>query len=318
VTFDSHWEARNLRTNGQGNGESNPIGPGEDINAQGERIQLLLERIQALPYPAAREIIQECMEAVLAFYGQGLNRILKIVQTAGPERKNVYRDLIGDDIVRGLLLIHDLHPLDLETRLRDALDRVRPYLRSHGGNVELVSLESGRARLRLQGTCESCPSSAITLELAIRQAIEQACPDLIHFDVEGVTSNSAPKSAQGVKRTGADWEAIEEVAQLAEGDWLPVRVGRTRVVVCRVNQTLYAYRNRCPACNLPFDAGSLDQGFLSCSLGHRYDIVRAGRRVDVPGAYLEPFPLLVEEGVVKIALNRDGLDATTEAASRTF
>ena len=318
MTIHCTGSQETLRTNGQGNGESNPTGPGEDINAQGERIQQLLERIQALPYPAAREIIQECMEAVLAFYGQGLSRILKIVQTAGPEGEKVYRDLIGDDVIRGLLLIHDLHPLDLEARLRDALDKVRPYLRSHGGNVELVSLDSGRARLRLQGTCESCPSSGITLELAIRQAIEQACPDLIHFDVEGVTSNSAPKSAQGVKRTGVDWEAIQEAAQLAEGDWLPIRVGRTRVVVCRVSQTLYAYRNRCPACNLPFDAGSLEQGFLSCSLGHRYDIVHAGRCVDVPSAYLEPFPLLVEGEVVKIALNRDGLDASTESASRTF
>ncbi|MBV8584688.1 MAG: NifU family protein, partial [Verrucomicrobia bacterium] len=137
-----------MSTNGQGNGKSNSTGPGEDINTHGERIQQLLERIQALPYPAAREIIQECMEAVLAFYGQGLSRILKVVQTAGPEGEKVYRDLIGDDVVRGLLLIHDLHPLDLEARLRDALDKVRPYLRSHGGNVELVSLDSSRARLR--------------------------------------------------------------------------------------------------------------------------------------------------------------------------
>ncbi|MBV8586395.1 MAG: NifU family protein [Verrucomicrobia bacterium] len=258
------------------------------------------------------------MQAVLAFYGEGLSRILKVVQTAGPEGEKVYRDLIGDDVIRGLLLIHDLHPLDLEARLRDALNKVRPYLRSHGGNVELVSLDNGRARLRLQGTCESCPSSAITLELAIRQAIEQACPDLIHFDVEGVTSSSSPMSAQRVKRAGVDWEAIQEGAQLAEGNWLPIRVGRTRVVVCRVDQTLYAYRNRCPACNLPFDAGSLEQGFLSCSLGHRYDIVHAGRCVDVPSAYLEPFPLLVEGEVVKIALNRDGLDPSTEAAARTF
>ena len=316
----TRWRFRRhetLRTNDQCNGESTPVDQLEHINIQGERIQKLLERIQALPYPAARELIQECMEAVLAFYGQGLSRVLMIAQNAGPEGQKVYRDLIRDDVIKGLLLIHDIHPLDLEARLRDALERVRPYLRSHGGDVDLISLENARARLRFQGTCESCPSSWVTLELAIRQAIEQACPDLVHFEVEGVKANSIPSSAPDAKRTAAGWEILENAEQLAEGDWVPVRVGKTRVVVCKLNQNLYAYRNRCPACNLPFDAGSLEGGFLSCSLDHRYDIVHAGRGIDVPSAHLEPFPLLVEEGVVRIALNRHGLDATTEPIARS-
>ena len=63
-----------------------------------------------------------------------------------PDRncQNVYQHLINDKVVRGFLLIHDLHPADLETRLRDALDHVRPYLQSHGGNVELISLTGQR------------------------------------------------------------------------------------------------------------------------------------------------------------------------------
>src|SRR4029077_11702936 len=125
-------------------------------------------------------------EAVLAFYGQGLSRILQVVNKAGPEGGKVYRELIHDDVIKGLLLIHDLPPLDLEARLRDALDKVRPYLKSHGGDVEVISFEDGIAKFRLQGTFKSCASSSVTLELAIRHAIEQACPDLVHFEVEGV------------------------------------------------------------------------------------------------------------------------------------
>src|SRR5215469_18392370 len=170
-------------TDGQLNDRSTIVGSDGDINSQGERIQKLLERIEASPYPGAKELIQECMEAVLAFYGHGLNRILQVVSRAGPDGLKVYQDLIHDDVIKGFLLIHDLHPLDLETRLREALDKVRPYLRSHGGNVELISLENDIAKLQLQGTCKSCASSSVTLELAIRHAIEQACPDLVHFEV---------------------------------------------------------------------------------------------------------------------------------------
>lgn len=290
----------------------------DDINVQGERIQKLLERIEALPYPGAKELIQECMEAVLAFYGQGLSRILEIVSGAGPEGRKVHRDLIHDDIIKGFLLIHDLHPLDLEARLRDALDKVRPYLKSHGGNVELISLENDIARLRLQGTCQSCASSAVTLELAIKHAIEQACPDLVHFEVEGVVqeafSTAASKSS---RRTTPDWKVVENALQIAEGAWMPVRVEEMRLVICKVNETLYAYRNRCPACNMPFDGGAMDGGALSCALGHQYDVRNAGRCEEIPSAHLDPFPLLIQEGVVKVALFREVADAIPQTTPRS-
>jgi len=297
--------------NGQEFGAGLHAGSAEDdINARGERIQRLLERIEALPYPGARELIHECMESVLAFYGVGLKRILHVVSEDGAEGRKVYRDLIRDDVVKGLLLIHDLHPLDLEARLREALDKVRPYLKSHGGNVELISLENDVARLRLQGTCQSCASSSVTLELAIRHAIEQACPDLVHFEVEGVEEKSALPSL--AKRTVTDWTVIKSAHQLEEGAWMPVRLGETRLVVCKLNGTLYAYRNRCPACNMPLDTGAFEAGFLSCALNHRYDVVRAGQCPEIPSAHLDPLPLLIQDSVVKVALTREVADAAAE------
>jgi Fe-S cluster biogenesis protein NfuA/nitrite reductase/ring-hydroxylating ferredoxin subunit len=287
-----------------------------DINLQGERIQKLLERIEVLPYPGARELIQECMEAVLGFYGQGLSRILQVIKASSDGRR-VYQDLIQDDVVKGLLLIHDLHPLDVEARLRGALDKVRPYLRSHGGNVELISLKNGVAKLRLQGTCNSCASSSVTLELAIRQAIEQACPDLVNFEVEGVRSGEAPAGSRVSGQKATVWTAIEDAERLAEGEWIPVRVEHIRLIICKVNETFYAYRNRCPACNLPFDAGDLIDGFLSCRLGHRYDVVHAGRSAENPSAHLDPFPLLLQDGVMKVALTREVVASAPQTISRT-
>jgi Fe-S cluster biogenesis protein NfuA/nitrite reductase/ring-hydroxylating ferredoxin subunit len=282
-----------------------------DINLHGERIQRLLEKIELLPYPAAKELINECMEAVLAFYGAGLNRILQVVSQDGAEGRKVYRDLVHDDVIKGLLLIHDLHPLNLEARLREALEKVRPYLKSHGGNVELVSLENDIAKLRLQGTCESCASSSVTLELAIRQAIEQACPDLVHFEVEGVAQEKAVDSLMR-RSTVTDWTEIKSAHQLEEGAWMPVRLGDIRLVVCKVNGTHYAYRNRCPACNMPLDTGSFEGGFISCALNHRYDVVRAGHCEEIPTAHLDPLPLLVQDSVVKVALTREVADATAQ------
>jgi Fe-S cluster biogenesis protein NfuA len=166
--------------------------PIDELNREGQRIQELIERADSLPDAAARALVQECVQALLAFQGRGLARIVELVQGAGPEGEMVFDQLANDPIVRGLLLIHGLHPADLETRLREALKKVRPYMESHGGNVELVSLEGDVARLRLQGACKGCPSSAITMELALRRAIEEACPDLIGLEVEGVATPSGP------------------------------------------------------------------------------------------------------------------------------
>jgi Fe-S cluster biogenesis protein NfuA len=77
--------------------------------------------------------------------------------------------------------------VDVETRVRRALEDVRPYLGSHGGDVELVAVEEGVARVRLGGTCNGCPSSSVTLRNAIEEAIMQAAPELEGVDAEGVT-----------------------------------------------------------------------------------------------------------------------------------
>ena len=74
----------------------------------------------------------------------------------------------------------------------EALDSVRPYMESHGGNVELLGIEDGVARIRLEGSCEGCPASASTLELAIKQALDEAAPDLEGLLVEGALESGSP------------------------------------------------------------------------------------------------------------------------------
>jgi Fe-S cluster biogenesis protein NfuA len=86
--------------------------------------------------------------------------------------------------------LYGLHPLDLETRVRQALEQVRPYLQSHGGNVELLGVEGGIIRLRLQGSCHGCPSSAQTLKSTIEEAIAEKAPDAAGLQVEGEISST--------------------------------------------------------------------------------------------------------------------------------
>ena len=275
-----------------------------DLAREGQRIQELVEKIGTLHDPAARGMLQECLESVLSFYGHGLERILELVDQAGPDGAKVGEALVHDPGVRGLLLIHGLHPVPLETRLREALDQVRPYMESHGGDVELVGLENDYAKLRLQGHCKTCPSSTVTLELAVRAAIEEACPDLAGFEVEGIAPDpeSTSETFVHVPAAAPEWTRIESAGELADSGFMSVRTEAEPLLICKVNDRLYAYRDHCPACNLPLHLGELKAGLIICSLGHRFDARRAGLCPDDANLHLEPLPLLAKDGVVKVSL----------------
>ena len=150
-----------------------------------ERVQDLLGSLDDIADPFAQQRVQELIGAVLELYGAGLDRILGVVADAGEAGLPIREALLDDGIVASLLLIHGLFPVPLEERVIEALDSVRPFLASHGGNVELLSVQDGIARLQLQGSCNGCPSSAATLEHALREAIDAAAPDLLGLEVEG-------------------------------------------------------------------------------------------------------------------------------------
>jgi Fe-S cluster biogenesis protein NfuA/nitrite reductase/ring-hydroxylating ferredoxin subunit len=236
----------------------------------------------------------ELVQALLDLYGEGLSRILARADAEA---------LAEDELVAHLMLLHDLHPVPAETRVREALEGVRPYLESHGGDVELVSVEAGVARLRLQGSCSGCPSSTMTLKLAIEDAIYKAAPDVAEVTAEGVSEPAGPKLLQlEVADSMRSWTTVGTLAELSSGGTVVKEVGGERVLFLRPDETYLAYRDACPACHESLEDASLQLSELTCVCGHTYDVIRAGRCLDEPELYLEPVPLLIDDtGIVKIA-----------------
>ena len=151
-----------------------------------QRVEELTESLDQIGDPFARAAADDLVSAVVDLYGEGLERILRALEEAGPVGSRLAQGLAEDGVVSSLLLIHGLYPVPLDQRVQEALESVRPYMHSHGGDVELISLEDGVARLRLQGSCHGCPGSAATLEQAISDALAEAAPDLAGLVVEGV------------------------------------------------------------------------------------------------------------------------------------
>jgi Fe-S cluster biogenesis protein NfuA/nitrite reductase/ring-hydroxylating ferredoxin subunit len=213
------------------------------------------------------------------------------------------------------MLLHGLHPVPVEERVRDALEGVRPYLGSHGGDVELIGVIDGVARVRMQGSCEGCPASSMTLKLAIEDAVLKAAPDVdaVEAEEEGGAGDVSPLLQIELVRPAEPegvWAAAGALPQLAGGGTLLKEIVGEAVLFLRLGDgTTYAYRPECPGCAGSLEHGSLDSaGLVGAELtcpgcGQRYDLVRAGRCVDAPELHLEPVPLLMDDaGLVRVAL----------------
>jgi Fe-S cluster biogenesis protein NfuA/nitrite reductase/ring-hydroxylating ferredoxin subunit len=265
-----------------------------------ERVQQLTQQLEELEDGPDKRIAEELVGAIVALYGDGLERIVGVLADSGVAGQEIHERLVDDGVVASLLLIHDLYPIDLETRVREALDTVRPYMESHGGNVELLSLEDGVARLRLAGSCHGCAASQATLELAIKDALDEAAPDLAGLEVEGVAATN------GADAPTPTWMSLDSAADVVPGELRTVSVRGAQLLVANVDGTLLAYRSRCAGCGASLGDAALSGEILTCArCGRGFDLPRAGRALGSERAQLEPVPLLRPAGSgVKVALGR--------------
>jgi Fe-S cluster biogenesis protein NfuA/nitrite reductase/ring-hydroxylating ferredoxin subunit len=293
------------------------------------RIDALVQEISEFTDPRARATAEELVQTLLDMYGEGLARLLEITADSKASGLELIDTFASDELLSSLFLLHGLHPVDIETRVLLALDQVRPYLQSHGGNVEFVKVEDNVAHLRLVGSCHGCPGSTNTLKLAIEDIIYKAAPDLEGLQVEGVTEPPArpgipvtfvpPKrnkdTARPAKPAGG-WSVVEGLLPLLPGTLKVVTVQQEPLLFIQIAGTYYAYHNRCGSCGAPLDRGVLEGTELRCSsCGRSYDVCHAGRCLDAADLFLEAVPLLVEDGSVKVALSAlVGKDSLPQAA----
>ena len=154
-----------------------------------EQVERLIEKAEGFSDPNARAVTRDIVAALLELHGAALGRMLEILNESGHAGRTAVAGLADDGLVSSLLLLHDLHPVDFATRVHRALDSVRPALGGHGGGVELLGVDDGVIRLRLEGNCNGCPSSGATLRGLVETALDEAVPDRAGLEVEGNESS---------------------------------------------------------------------------------------------------------------------------------
>ncbi|HUC56872.1 MAG TPA: NifU family protein [Streptosporangiaceae bacterium] len=281
------------------------------VRGVGEQVEELLAALRTGGGNGQAALADELVRLLVGLYGDGLARIVELLGQEGAHGQAVLGKLTEDPLVESLLLLHDLHPLDADARIQRALDQVRPYLGSHAGGVVYLGVADGVARLRLEGSCHGCPSSTVTVRLAIEGAVLDAAPEVSEVVVEGMTAPPEPKLLQIGRRPmdtkqadNGGWVTLPNIGPPSSRP-VTASAGGATVLVCAVRGTLYAYRDACASCGSSLADGLLEREQLTCpACGTRYNVRLAGQGIDDEAMRLDPLPLLADSLGVRVALPR--------------
>jgi Fe-S cluster biogenesis protein NfuA len=160
---------------------------------QSERIEKLAARLETAGDPEIRAAALDLVQSVVELHGVALQHMIEAIAEM-PQGERALEKALEDDMVASMLLLHGLHPDDIETRVLRGIEKVRPYLKSHGGDVELASVRDGIVRLVLHGTCGSCPSSSLTLKTAVEDTLFEAAPDIVEIVAANAAADHAANS----------------------------------------------------------------------------------------------------------------------------
>ncbi len=164
-----------------------------------DRVAALTGDLMTQPHADVREDLEELLDWLDAFHREGLGRFVEMVRQW---RGDLFLEQAALDPVVGELLDTyglgvDVDASAVERTVQQALDTVRPYIHSHGGDVEVRSVEDGVVHLRMHGTCNGCTAADETVRHRIEVALREQWIDFRRVELEDATEAPHPPPADG-------------------------------------------------------------------------------------------------------------------------
>ncbi|BAY16139.1 Rieske [2Fe-2S] domain-containing protein [Anabaenopsis circularis NIES-21] len=246
--------------------------------------------------------------AIEALHKEALTRLIKSLKQ---ESISALRHAADDEVVYAVLLYHDLvkQPLPpILQRIQAALDEVRPGLKSHNGDIELVAFKPpDTVEVRLIGTCSSCPASHLTLSQGVEKAIKNYCPEITNVvavsDRPAVDNTNTGLISPFAPSITTAWVRVATVEQIPDLGIFATKVAGHTLILYRQGDRITCYRNACSHLALPLDTGTVENGIITCpSHGFQYQL-ETGEclTADVP---LQSYPVQMKGEKVFVKLSR--------------
>ena len=156
-----------------------------------QQLGRLIAELEQMPDSALKVATGELVHLLMEMHGTGIERMMEIIfdsASAGPQTI----DKLGNDpIVRSLLLLYSLHPEDLETRVQKSLEALRPRLRKLNYAVELLNVEEGAVRVRVESSGHACGSTTENVRSMVEEGVYEYAPDVTSLAILGLEEQSS-------------------------------------------------------------------------------------------------------------------------------
>ena len=288
-----------------------------EFQAATQYLDALVQEFEALPLPDVQEKVFDLLRTVDAIHRAGLNRLIGLLLAYG--QAELVERAAEDPIIGTLLLLYDLIPADELTQAETALELVRPYIHSHGGEVEVLDVVDGVVHLRLSGACQGCAGSAITLKRGIESALREGFAGFRGIQVhESESVSTAPPRSAGreviplvqaghaaprqIRRPV--FKTVTRLDDISAGMMQAFDVDGIRILVANVEGEFYAVSNLCPGSMAPLDLGSFSAPIVVCPWHNEPYDIRTGKRVDGEDSpRLTVLPIALVDGSIQVAVN---------------
>jgi hypothetical protein len=161
-----------------------------ELQERVRRIEALVHQCEAIADAKLRRNVQQLLQAVMELHGAALDRLMTLVSDRGAETAGLIDELANDELVGNLLLLHGLHPVDLQTRVERALSGIEGILRGYGAHAEILGMPGGAIRLRVWGVTSA--AIANSTRAAIEEAINRIAPDAASLAILGLEQFTSP------------------------------------------------------------------------------------------------------------------------------
>jgi Fe-S cluster biogenesis protein NfuA/nitrite reductase/ring-hydroxylating ferredoxin subunit len=258
---------------------------------------------------AQKATVRALQHAMDALYKEALVRLIRTLRVdAGAAA--VLKSAVSDQVVYGVLRHHGIVRPSLHERVEEALESIRPFLASHGGNVELVEVSPpDTVTVRLVGSCDGCAASGLTLRAGVEKAIQERCPEIRTIKKAQGASLSSP-AGSGVSfvspfaRSGdAGWTRAASLAELPMNDILVVVVEGRSLLLARFEGGVSCFDNACAHLGMPLDMGVVVDGTLVCPHHQFRYALDSGDCLTAPGVQLHAHGVRVTGGDVEVRLS---------------
>lgn len=271
----------------------------DDFEALAEKVDESIAEVRALE-DKAQTSAMSMKRAIEEFHKFGLIKMVQMLKE--DERgKELLFAMVDEPSIYALFSMHGIVRADVPTRVRRVIDMVRPYMQSHGGDVELVEVEADTVYLRLHGACNGCSMSSVTLRNGVEEALNEHVPEIVNIEVLPNDPTVGMVTLDAITVTKG-WVTGPTVDEVNEGRPYRMDTDETSIVIFKIDNQIHAYRNMCAHQGLPIDGGLLDPEAktITCPYhGFCFDAT-SGECLTAPQAQLEPFPVRIEDGVIQV------------------